>query len=78
MTTATAPMTMTTATAAMTRPMTLDQVAARAGVCRQTIMAWVRRGRFVKPLDWGLRARVWLWDPAAVEAFLAGSRGKVT
>jgi predicted DNA-binding transcriptional regulator AlpA len=71
MSTATTPM-------VMTKPLTLNEVAARAGLCRQTLMKRVKAGRFPPPLGWGVR--IWLWDPDVVEAFLAGrrARGKVT
>jgi excisionase family DNA binding protein len=49
----------------MTLTLTLNQVAALVGVTRQTITAWVKEGRFPKPLRIGRRRR--FWDRDAVE-----------
>jgi predicted DNA-binding transcriptional regulator AlpA len=41
------------------KPMTLTQVAAHLGVCRQSIMNWVRSGHFPKPFKLGSRTLRW-------------------
>jgi predicted DNA-binding transcriptional regulator AlpA len=66
---------MTTHTTTTTGPklLTLNEVAARAGLHRYTLMKRVAAGLFPEPIDTGYR--IHLWDAAAVEAFLA--RGPV-
>jgi excisionase family DNA binding protein len=51
--------------ATISTPLSLNEVAALVGVTRQTITAWVREGRFPRPLRIGRRRR--FWDRDAVE-----------
>lgn len=44
--------------------LTLREVAAMVGVTRHTITAWVKQGRFPKPLRIGRRRR--FWSPESV------------
>jgi excisionase family DNA binding protein len=55
---------------AVTRPLTLREVAELCGVTRATLRSWVRAGRFPPPLKVGIRKK--LWSPADVERALHG------
>jgi predicted DNA-binding transcriptional regulator AlpA len=59
-------------TTANPKCLSLREVAATFGVTPQTVRAWVRAGRFPRPLDIGVGKL--LWSPRAVERVLAGRR----
>jgi hypothetical protein len=51
----------------------MEQVARLVGVCPLTIRNWLNAGKFVKPLDLGIRQRL-LWSKREVLAALARHR----
>ena len=54
----------------------LPEVLNRLKVSRSTIYAWMRDGRFPKPIKLGLRPIAWLED--AVDAFIAARREAIS